>query len=320
MNEFETACAEARVKADAERRKFWSALRRDTERWTLEPADERFLALISNGRMSDRALLSNEHVHRRAEYALIDAAVADFKAYPQRQCLWITICWDNSITWERAPDIDTVSLRNTVGAHLRRCGLDGFGVLEIDIWKNFTGEHGRRVVPHIHFLGYPTWGDRYNVEDLQSRLRERSALVNSLGDDVSVVIKEVGLTPADFARIVRYMLKPPTYAKLPVPKEGEDRFKLLPVTHARGSVARLVEIFSHLELRDILFSIGEGRTIACAVRKAVAEEVRFDRGKTPAPAREDVPKHWNRMRLLNGSPQFEECRIITRSKQRTTVI
>lgn len=309
MDDIVAARAAARAQADHERHFYFDECRRDFDRWCLEGDDERFLSLITRGRISDRALLCNERVRRSLQHALIDALLAEHQVHPQRQWLWITLCWDNALTWERAPEIDTKALVNTASLHLRRCDLDGVGILETDVWKNITGEPGRRVVPHVHFIGYPRYGERYDVEGLAANLCDRRALANPRGGD-SVRIIEVGTTPSDFAWLGRYMSKPPAYAKNPVP-DG-DGHKLRSVKHAQGSVARLTEIFSYLELGDVLFSIGAGKSIAGAVRREVRKAVERSRQSTPAPARDLIEKHWRRIRLTNGSQNLRECRIATR--------
>ena len=88
------------------------------------------------------------------------------------------------------------------------------------------------------------------------------------------------------------------------------------VGHAQGSVARLVEIYSRMEVGDALFSIGEGRAIADEVRKAAAQEIRYRPGDTLAPSRDEVERHWRRIRMLNGSPHFQEPVVITRKADR----
>ena len=108
------------------------------------------------------------------------------------------------------------------------------------------------------------------------------------------------------------MFKRPAYAKMYRPEHDD----LKPVGHARGSVARLVEILSRLEVGDVLFSIGEGRSIADKVREAVAHEVRDHPNAKPAPDRKRVKQHWRRIRLVNGSPLFREPVIITRKEDR----
>lgn len=315
MDDFLMALAACKLKSARENRIFIDGYHRDVAGWKLQPDDEEFLHLITTGRISDRALLSNTRVRRAAQNALVEVLPREYEKRPQRQWLFITLACDIGRTWERAPLIDTVALRNTFKLHLIRCGLEGFGVLETDIWKNLAGEPGRRVVPHLHFVGYPADGEPIDVKELERELCEKRALKNALGARPADV-KEIGGTPADFARVGRYMFKPPAYAKNPVPRL-DGTYDLVDVKHSRGSVARLVEILSRMEVGDVIFSIGGGKPMAAAVRKAVAKEVRHRPGRKSAPSREQVIQHWRRMRLVNGSPKFKECVVITRKDQRT---
>lgn len=317
MDDFETARNDARAHAKKLIEKYREEYRLDTARWSLEHADAGFLARITQSRISGRALLSNEHVHLRAQYAVIDAAIDAYRRHPERQWLSITVAWDRGITWEREPFVDTMSLRRIVYGHLDSVGLDGFGGLEFDTWTNFTGEPGRRIVGHCHFLGYPADGARVKVRALGKSLSARRALPNTLSDDVdSVVIKNVGKSPADFANFGGYIFKRPAYAKMYVPEREHNDETTKSVGHRRGSVVRLTEIQSHLEVGDVLFSIGGGREIAAQVRKKVAHEVRERRDATPAPSRDEVIRHWRRIRLTNGSQHFREPIIITCKEDR----
>ena len=316
MTEAEAACAAARVKAVENRKAFADAFGRDTSDWALERDDQEFLARITTREISGRALLSNFHVNRRAQEALIDAAVDIYRRNRDCQWLWITICWDRGVTWEREPFIDLMSLRRIVYGHLSRCGLEGFGVIEFDTWKNLTGEPGRRIVAHSHFLGFPADGEPVDVPALERELLDRRALPNTIGAP-SVMIDPMTLTAADFARVGRYMFKSPAYAKMLRPETDDRRGRLKPVGHSQGSVARLIEIFSRVEVGDVLFSIGGGRAIANRIREEVAHEIRDRRGATEAPSRDEVIRHWRRIRLTNGRADLREPTIITRKEDRT---
>lgn len=317
MIEHKAARASQRARADRNTYTFYDRYDCDVARWLLEPADQDFLRLITRGRLTERTLMSNKHVRRSAEYAWIDALLAHFSEFPDLQRLWITLAWDTGVTWERSPEIDTVSLRNIAGQHLRRCGLEGAGLLEIDTWKEIKGEPGKRMVPHIHFLGWSATGEAIDPNGLGRKLCERRALPNSLGAP-SVVVEEVGLSALDFATIGRYMGKAPAYAKNPVPNRGRPGFTLEQVEHAPGSVARLLEVLSHLDIGDVIFSIGSGKKIADHVRQKVTQEFcRSSKGK-PAPTREEVAEAWQRIRLINGNKKFGPCTVITRACQRRT--
>ena len=273
MDDFEAACAAARAKAAENRKAFAEAYHHDTSRWALERDDQEFLARITTRKISGRALLSNFHVNLRAQEALIHAAIEAYRQNYNRQWLWITLCWDRGVTWERQPYIDLMSLRRVVYGHLSRCGLEGFGVIEFDTWKNLTGEPARRIVAHSHFLGYSADGRHVDVPALERELLDRRALPNTIGAP-SVMVDPMTLAAADFARVGRYMFKCPAYAKMLRPETDERRGGLKSVGHAQGSVARLVEICSRIEVGDRMFTIGKGRAIADTVRKTIAHESR----------------------------------------------
>lgn len=316
MDEYLEALDERAEKSAHENAKFIADYRRDTKRWKPEPEDEEFLRLITTGRISGRPLLSNRYVHGAAQRAMAAALPREYEKFPNRQYLWITLACDIGLTWEREPFIDFVALRNTFYQHLNRCGLAGVGVIETDTWKNLPGEPGRRMVPHAHCVCWPECGEPVGAAALQAELCGRRALTNSLGA-LPAVVKQINATTADFARVGRYMLKRPAYAKIRLPNLDDDRFHLEGREHALGSVARLVEIFSYAEVGDVIFSIGKGgKPIADAIRRAAAKEVKSRSGAKPAPTRDQIMQHWHQIRLINGNPNFRECRIITRTDQR----
>jgi hypothetical protein len=314
MDEFLEALAASKFKSARENRKFISDFDRDVAQWVLQPEDMRFLQLITTGQIAGRPLLSNFHVRRAAQEALVEALPREYEKSPHRQYLWITLACDIGVTWEHEPHLDAESLCNVFNMHLRRCGLHGFGQIEIDTWKLIAGEPSRRIVPHVHFVGWPTNNEPIKIKAFAAELCARRALTNSLGAR-PVVVKNIRPTAADFMRIGSYMSKSPAYAKNPVPKLVEGGFDLKGANHAPGSVSRLIEILSRLEVGDVMFSIGEGKSIAKAVRGVVAKEVRVRPGSTPTPTQDQVMRHWRRIGLNNGNPTFGECTVITRRDQ-----
>ena len=208
-------------------------------------------------------------------------------------------------------------MRNIASQHLRRCAIDGVGIVEIDTWKEIAGEPGKRIVPHIHFLGWSKTGEAIDANALERKMRGRRALPNSLGAP-SVVVKAVGQSAQDLATIGCYLSKPPAYAKNPVPHRSRPGFDLAQVEHAPGSVTRLIEVLSYMEVGDVIFSIGEGKSIAREIRDRVREQLAQHRRGVTAPTREEIAAHWRRIRSINGNRRFEDCNIITRAAQRGT--
>ncbi|GGD64872.1 hypothetical protein GRI62_11710 [Erythrobacter arachoides] len=305
----------AMLEVDTNAAQFKAEFHRDIQSWSLDRREQAFLSGIADRRISGRALLSNAKVHRAAQSALIDAMADLWLREPERQRVWVTMAWDAGVSWERQPDVDLVSLKAITNRHLGRAGLEGFGVVETDVWKNIAGEEGRRLVSHVHFLGASAIGGHLKVREIEANMCSRRALSNSLGAR-SVVIKNVGPTVDDLTRIGRYMLKRPAFAKNPVPRADGGGFRLQDVAHARGSVSRLIELFSHCEVGNVIFSIGAGRTIAEKVRQAVRQEIAPRGSATPAPTHEEIQAHWARIRQSCGKGDFRPCRVITRADQR----
>ena len=320
MDKLSDTCAAASIaaaRAEAARKTalYQEMYQADIARWKLGKEDIAFLAKITHRRISGRALLSNGHVLRVAQNALIDAAADLWLAEPDRQRLWVTMAWDAGVSWERSPEIDLVSLKNIAYRHFQRAGLEGLGVVEIDTWKALAGEAGRRIVSHVHFLGTSATGERIKVTELEADLCGRRALTNSMGAR-SVVITNVRPTIEDITWLAQYMLKRSAFAKNPIPRADGNGYRLEDVEHVRGSVARLVELASHCEVRDVMFSVGSGKGVAEKVRAAVRQEIAPRAGAISTPSAEQVVFHWNRIRETCGSRHFRPCSVITRAHQR----
>lgn len=313
MTDIENARAAKRAAADQYIERSYNKYLDDVRRWSLEANDQKFLDLIVTGRIADRALLCNKNVRKVMQYALIDAALDEFQNAPLRRWYWITLAWDLGVTMERDPCLDLVSLQNVAKHNLRRSGLDGVGTVEIDVWKNLTGEQGRRIVAQIHFLGWPRDPDNFKWKETQANLRKKRGLRNSLGAH-SVVIKPVRPGPSNIAHLAMYMSKAPAAAKNLVPRPGRNR--LWPAELSAGSAVRLIEVLSHIEAGDVLFSIGEGKNISRAVQREIRLAVRPRAGRRAAPAHDLLEHHWCTIRLVNGSKKIRTPVIVTRRQKR----
>ena len=313
MQKIDDSRADKQLAGTQNRDRFYSQVMIDVANWSLEQPDQLFLNCLTDKRLSGRALWCNKYIREVAQNALIDAVLDEYRAAPDRRRVWISIAWDLGVTMEREPKLDLVAIRNTAQHHLRRAGLVGFGLVEVDVWKNLNGETGRRMVAHVHFLGWPIDPDTFRWKEVEANLCQKPGLRNSL-DVRSVVIVPVRQDAADIAHLAFYMTKAPSAAKNLIP--GKIKPKLRSAELSQGSAARLVEVLSHVEAGDVMFAIGEGSTISRKVQKAIRIAIEPGRGKTEAPTHEAVKQHWRRIRLINGSKKFREPIIVTRAKQR----
>lgn len=315
MDEYTAARTAARAHAGEKLEHFYDRVADDTNAWRTSGENETAMRAMVSRRMSDRALLSNRGVRQTAQFELIDALLDEHRCDPLKRRYWVTIAWDLGVTWEREPSFNVMALCNVAQHHLRRSGLDGIGLVEFDVWRNMTGEPGRRLVAQVHFVGWPVSPRTFNYRNTEAEMCRRRGLTNSLGAP-SVVIKPVRGRPTDMAHLGMYMLKAPTSAKNPVPRPG--RHKLWSSELPRGSAARLVEIFSHLEIGDVMFAIGAGTIISRKVMSKVQEAIAPKAGRHPAPMPNAVRSTWGDIRSVNGSRRFREPVIVTRGTFRST--
>lgn len=315
---------EAIARSFAINRAYFRGIELDTKflqgisRWALEREQQVFLRRLYVAKPVGRKLLANKHVRQAACRATVDALLADFSRDPSRKRYFLTFCWDAGVSWERRPHIDLVSLKNMINHRLRRLGLHGFGVVEVEILNNLTGEPGRRLHAHVHCYCWSAGGD-FRPKVAARRLSKLATLHNDLGAP-SVVIKTVELTEISIARLAAYVTKPPSRGKNRVPRRKfPGRYAMRDVALVPSTATRLIEILSHIEFRDILFGVGEGCALTKEIRRNFAVEMTLLRGrKWEMPDAETVAQHWADIRSRNGSRRFQKPVVITRASQRLT--
>lgn len=294
------------------------AERRDVElyKWTLRSKDLHALNGILSVQGCDRPIWCNEHVRAAASESMIDAFLDDFDADKSKKRYWLTFCWDDGVTYERRPVIDIVALKNKINMHLRNWGLEGVGVIEVDVQKNMTGEAGRRLNFHVHCYCWAS-GFAFNRIKAQNTLSNSRAFVNSLGAR-SVVIKNVTLNYRSVAHLAAYMTKLNNVAKNLVPsRKRPGRYAFRDASMPQGSMIRLAEVLSNLQLGDALFSVGEGKKIASRVRREVLAKLRSAPRTVNVPSKNAINRLWDRGRSGKRGPKLNhKCEIITRVSER----
>lgn len=282
-------------------------------RWKLSSDHIAFLSKVHGATLQGRMLWCNRHVRRAATEAIIDAFLADFISDPAKPRNFITFCWDAGLTWERQPRIDSVSLQNIVQHRLRRLGLQGIGVVEIDVLTNITGEPGRRLLVHVHCY---CWGQAALPPIKTARaLSMLPALTNALGA-ASVTIEPVRLSEISVAWLAAYMFKPPSREKNRIPRRNvPGAFVMREARLKPASAVRLVELLSHFEFGDLLFSVGEGRFLAKTIRENFRGiVVRWSGRRWTAPSAITVAAEWKTIRMENGSRKLEPCKVRARAR------
>ena len=287
-------------------------------RWSLDRREQRFLDQIVFKIPQDRMLWCNRQVRQNGIKAIIDAMLEDYVKAPFQPRYFLTFAWDPGFTWERKPEIDCVSLKNIINHRIRRLGLDGIGVVEIDVLKNITGEPGRRLMAHAHCYCWTAASD-FDAERAEKELNRCRGLRNSL-DAPAVKIQTVSLYEISISRLAGYMFKWPSRAKNRVPlRRWPGHYAFRDAKLPKQSATRLVEILSHMEFGDQLFAIGGGAMLATDIRRRFRDYMAGLRGRRIAmPDDDSIFRIWKNIRERNGSQLLEPCRIITRASQRAS--
>lgn len=295
---------------------FLQKYRDGIESWRLDRCEQKFLSQLVFQVPLDRMLWCNRHVRQAGIEAIIDAMLDEYASAPFRERYFTTFCWDAGFSWERGPDIDLVSLKNIINHRIRRLGLHGIGVLEIDVLKNITGEPGRRLLAHVHCYCWPVGAD-FDAEKAARELNRCRGLRNSL-DAPAVKIQAVSLYEISIAHLAQYMFKWPSRAKNRVPlRRWPGHYAFRDARLPTQSATRLVEILSHMEFGDQLFAIGDGAALATDIRRRFRDNMASLRGRKIAmPDDDSIFQIWKSIRERNGSRLFEPCHIVTRALQR----
>lgn len=253
---------------------------------------------------------------------MIDAFLDDFEENESLERWLGTFAWDEGITSERIPDVDIISLRGKVDKAMREYGLEGIGVVEVDVLTPIAGEKGRLLLFHVHVYCWTSDGSKFDHTGAAGKLMKTRRFPNRLGAP-SVKFRSVSRYEISVARIAGYFTKFQPGAKNRIPRRNKPGSYVLRSTF-RGftpdSVVRLVEVMSHLDARDVVFSVGSGgrelRDRWYGKFMAWARRRDHPTARSRTDAQNDVAARWCGIRAGNGSKKLKPCRIITRVEQR----
>jgi hypothetical protein len=288
--------------------------------WKLKPSQDDFLSLVWDAKcLKGRPLLSNHHVRYAGTQAMVDAMIAFEAEHQDRDHYLGTFCWDEGLTWEDRPYVDIPALQLRVYKGLRKLGLSGFTVTEVDVLRPLHDGPGQRLVFHVHCVCWTAEGKTFEPCVSAEKLMGGGGFPNAL-DVPSVQFKKIVHDPTDYARVGAYFLKLRAHAKNRVPREnGEYRLRKTRVGFTPPSAMRLVEVLSHISIFDVVRGVGpEGSAFVRSWKVATqaALGVGASRSDNWFDLREDVDAQWTKIRKANGSLRYAACTIITSSNRR----
>lgn len=182
----------------------------------------------------------------------------DRKAKSKKNFYWITFICDKAISTDRDTHINIHSMKERVQHALRNyTPLSAIGFVEIQAVTNFPGKGlGRALMVHAHVLA---WSDQeFSYKGLKSRAKGFKG-----AGAMPIHIKIANNTTIDFARMGAYMSKIPFRGKvLKIPKDPSKKPCLYQTVEVRPNLhLRLAEVLSHIPVRRLIFSVGEGQQI-----------------------------------------------------------
>jgi hypothetical protein len=180
-----------------------------------------------------------------------------------------TLVFPDFLTGDRTTSIDWPKVKKRVATLMRRLGPNFIGVGEVDVLLNKSFiidgvSQGRTLCPHFHVL---FWTD----EPIQTlKLAEQLSKPFGTNSDGMKVVKITRCkdTEVDVTRLASYLFKAPQGGKTQwMDKEFDRGGALTSVkvkqfssskSHRKIVFSRLAEIQSHIDIRSLIISGGEG--------------------------------------------------------------
>lgn len=218
-----------------------------------------FGEVLGYGRLCSTLLASDLNLRRKCAKYLGRALERMRKADPELKFQFWTFLHQRGHSSDRQPTIDLKFIRASVDKTLRKLGLDGIYVIEIQGLGNYsTHGEGRLVMTHAHAL---TWSheslDLCSVED---RLNASDQWVNDL-DAKPVKVDQVIDKEGELDYLSYYLFKPPYDVKMLETRSSGQRLKSTLKSYRPEFAARMLELQSQLEIGELVRACGEGKLV-----------------------------------------------------------
>jgi hypothetical protein len=239
-------------------------------------------------RFDDHFPLANIRVRTFLTERLIDQFHELYRHHrfaPEVRTFLFTATFDDGIVSERSPVIPLARIRRKVRRLLATLKLDAVCILQIDMLASpLPGDSERLLLVHVHALVWTrnrhfkprkTGRDLSGTRALRNRTGARSIDFTSRARSArqwrgwTPPLPDEDQAPSSMAHLAYYLLKFTVSAKRRRRGAKTGRIRLRPDSRRvrQRGILRQAELWSQLELGDVLFGVGKGEAIARAVRR-----------------------------------------------------
>ena len=220
----------------------------------------------------------------------------------------LTLVDDIGLTTDRHPSIPLARFRRKVDKAVRKLGLSGIAMLEIQGLTNYPAEgKGRTLMLNAHVLG---WGrvSRRTYQDSLRKLNSSRSWTNTF-NALPVKSRKLKSGLEDALKIAVYQAKAPFGAKYRVPRKGhpgEFRFRPTLSGFTDTLALRIMEGLSQISIFDAVFCIGEAKHVRkeWKARLMAWNRLRDEVGRGSVRPF-DVAEMWRGIRRRNGHEIYD---------------
>lgn len=262
------------------------------------------LGLMGVGHRSDRLLWSDLPARFHASKTLALMMDRHGRAVPDgRTYYMLTFNDDCGFTSDRVPHLAIEKLTRKVRRAVAGMDLHAFVMLEVHPLMNYPGGGaGRSLLLGAHAIA---WRDQpFDHVGAAAAWCASPAWRCTLGAD-AVHIQVI--PPSDLARVAHYLMKQRPSAKNLMPNKHKPG-KLMMMDTIKGYrnefAVRLFEGQSQVELKNVMFGVGDGSRVRQALRAEVTKWHRARPCPISVPSDLDVWAFWQRLRQDHGSKHY----------------
>lgn len=305
-------------KINDENAKALACIERAKSRYPAKDKFDRLLmdALTTSGDVAGHLPMSNMHVRRIAQHALVQATHEGFETIHANafvRTFLFTACWDAGFTTTTSPELQWSSMKRHVQRLLRRLELHGVCAPEFDVMaKKLPGEADRRIVMQVHGIVWTADPD-FRPIVAEAELKASGLYPNMLG------IKPIDFTsrarsqnrwpgwererphddqtPASISHLAYYILKAKHYAlNLVPPRSGQERGRLRPDSghFTQLDAIRMLEVWSWFSAYDAVFAVGDGGWFARRQRQLIRDACNPTQDRGTWIDKEETARFWGR--------------------------
>lgn len=268
-----------------------------------------FAEALGYGRLCNSMLASDLHLRRKSGQFLGQELERLRSENPELQFQFWTFTHERGNTSDRQPIIDLKFLRSLTDRTVRGLHLDGVHVTEVQGLGNHPRKGaGRTIMAHGHGVYWSS--DPSDLAAVERTLNESDSWSNELGA-APIRIKPVIDAPGQLEQLGYYLFKPPYDVKMIESRARGERLKSTEKGYKPEFAARLLELLTQLDIRELLRTSGDGKYVRREWQRRLTNwhrsRERWADGKLPAYYFDDF---WDRYRVKKKRRIYSPYTII----------